>query len=147
MKYQLGTYQTTEGKIEITKIRESKHPYPYIITYMSDPNFPTMGVTEKHLDSIIIQKETATPEPLENWKHPYFGKPILVRNSDNNEWEEHIFEAYALSAYYPVTTKSGICWRFYKFPEPSIQMTTAELLALAKEVKGVEVELKMGSDG
>ena len=139
MKYQLGTYQTTEGKIEITRINLSlPSSKPYYVTYLSDLNYPKAWISEKTLDLIIIREE---PEPLENWKHPYFGQPILVRDDEAQEWKKEIFKGYNPDSEYPVSTTRHY-YKLYKFPEPSIQMTTAELLALAKEVKGINVELK-----
>ena len=143
MKYQKGIYQTTEGRIRITRISTSESSsVPYYIIFLSQSNQSMGWVAEDYLDLIIIQEKPTTPEPLENWKHPYYGKPILVRDSEDEEWQEEIFESYLPYVEKPVVVKYGSGYRLYKFPEPLIQMTTAELLALAKEVKGVEVELK-----
>ena len=85
-----------------------------------------------------------TPEPLENWKHPYYGKPILVKNRENEEWKEKIFDAYVPSSDYPIRTSGAVIWQFYKFPGPSIKLTVEELLTIAENLKGLKVELKEG---
>ena len=157
MKYQLGTYQTTRGKMEITDI-DKVCIIPYKVNYLEyqESGFDSIWETEGYLDSIIIDSgyvptpyiptsgnetnlvKPSTPEPLENWKHPYFGRPILVRDREEHKWIETAFSAYIPDDDYPVRTKIG-GYKLYKFPE-SIELTQEELLQIAAEAKGVDVE-------
>ena len=79
------------------------------------------------------------PEPLENWKHPYYGKPILVSRNDHHDWQMERFGAYIHGQKNPVLDMNGNVWSYYKFPEP-IELTQEELLQIAAEAKGVDVE-------
>lgn len=82
-------------------------------------------------------EQSKAPEPLENWKHPYYGKPILVRDEDK-EWHTDIFLHYYENSLYPVRCSTG-SYMYYKFPEP-IELTQEELLQIAAEAKGVDVQ-------
>ena len=87
-------------------------------------------------------ERSETPEPLENWKHPYYGKPILVRDYEDDEWMTKIFSAYAEGRPSPIIDSEGWYWKQYKFLEPAkpIELTQEELLQIAAEAKGVDVE-------
>ena len=66
--------------------------------------------------------ENATPEPLENWKHPYHGQPILVRDNEASKWKEGIFVSYLHESFFPVVVKcqhsGGVTiYKQYKFPD------------------------------
>lgn len=75
-------------------------------------------------------------EPLENWTHPHFRKPILVRYFEDSEWKERSFLYHDEGSEFPIVVENedGAIGRYklYKFQDEVPSMTKEEAQAKFK---------------